>query len=101
MRTYMCIYAHKICGGKGTQKIPYMQIYMGKSFKKVDFVTKMRGLESKSHIKHMSEMRLSASNASVRRAPNSLPIWFECPTVYKVDCVIVIQNPVQNYNKKK
>ena len=77
-----------------------MQIYMGNSFKKVDFVTRMRGFESKSHIKHMSEMRLSASNASVRRAPNSLPIWFECPTVYKVDCVIVIQNPVQNYNKK-
>ena len=40
MRTYMCIYAHKICGGKDIQKIPYTQIYMGNSFKNVDFVTK-------------------------------------------------------------
>jgi hypothetical protein len=34
------IYAHKESGGKSTKKIPYMQIYMGNSFKNVDFVTK-------------------------------------------------------------
>ena len=47
MRTYMCIYAHKDCGCKVTKKIPYKQIYMGKSFKNIDFVREMRGFESK------------------------------------------------------
>ena len=47
MRTYMCIYAHKDCDCKGTKKIPYMQIYMGKSAKYFSFAREMRGFESK------------------------------------------------------
>ncbi len=41
VRTYMHMYAHKETGCKSTKKIPHMQIYMGKSFKNVDFVTKI------------------------------------------------------------
>jgi hypothetical protein len=37
----MHMYAHKETGCKGTKKIPYMQIYMGNSFKNVDFATKI------------------------------------------------------------
>jgi hypothetical protein len=37
------MYAHKETGCKGTKKIPYMQIYMGKSFENVDFAREMRG----------------------------------------------------------
>ena len=39
----MC--AHKKTDCKGTKKIPYMQIYMGNSFKNVDFATKIGDLE--------------------------------------------------------
>ena len=42
-RTYVyvhtCTHSNSSC--KGTKKIPYMQIYMGNSFKNVDFVTKI------------------------------------------------------------
>ena len=37
MYVYVYICAHKETGCKGTKKIPYTQIYMGKSFKNVDF----------------------------------------------------------------
>ena len=45
VRTRMYTYTHKETGCKGTKKIPYMQIYMGNSFKNVDFVTKISDLE--------------------------------------------------------
>lgn len=41
VRTYMYMCAHKKTGCKGTKKNPYIQIYMGNSFKNVDFVTKI------------------------------------------------------------
>ena len=34
-------------GGKGTKKIPYMQIYEEKSAEFLNFVSEMRGFESK------------------------------------------------------
>ena len=43
MRTYMCIYAHKICGGKGTKKNWDVQIYEGKSAENLNFVREMGG----------------------------------------------------------
>ena len=45
MHVYMC--AHKETGCKGTKKIPYTQIYMGKSFIFVNFASKKRSFESK------------------------------------------------------
>ncbi len=41
---YVCIVyirTHDKSNGKSTKKIPYMQIYMGNSFKNVDFATKI------------------------------------------------------------
>ena len=43
VRTYVYMCAHKETGCKGTKKIPYTQIYMGNSFKNVEFASDMRG----------------------------------------------------------
>ena len=44
MYVYVHTCTHNNSSGKGTKKIPYMQKYMGKTFKNVDFATKIEVL---------------------------------------------------------
>ena len=45
MRYMRSTHTHSKSDGKGTKKIPYMQIYMGNSAKNVDSVTKNEGFD--------------------------------------------------------